>query len=168
MMENRSIECSHLREIVNTEFKIDIMTKCQRKEYVNARMIYSKILIEKGYGPSFIARILKKNHASVLNYKKKVDCYMSMDKDMTERYQRCKDAFFRDYDPMYDLTCVELKAEILELRRKLRAQIDNNNKLRMEKKRLEPLFNIVRERTKLNTEEEICRRLIRMFNGVYR
>jgi len=161
------LECSHLREIVNIHFKIDIMSKCQKKDYVDARMIYSKILIEKGYGPSVIGNILDKNHASIINYRKKVDWYLKSDKTLMASYRRCKDSFYMDYDPIYDLTNVELKHEILKLRDRLRIQVDKNNQLRIEKKRLEPLFRIVRERTKLNTEEEICKRLIRMFNGVY-
>ena len=166
-MTERLLECEHLMNIINAHFKIDILTKCQKREYVDARMIFSKILKEKGHGPSFIAGLLKKNHASIINYLKKVDWYIKTDESLKKSYKECRESFYESHDPIFEFNKLELKHEVLKLRRALEIQIDKNNELRAERKRLDPLFKIVRERTKLDTEEEVSKRLIRMFNGVY-
>jgi len=167
-MEQTKYEVKKLMDIVNTHFDLDILAKTQKKDYVDGRMIFTKILTEKGYGPSRISRILKKNHASILNYKKKISYYLMADPNLQKRYQECLEDFYRDHDPAYDMNESDLRRELISLRKKFRYQVENNNKLRAKIKSLDPLFKIVKERTSLVDEDDISKKLIRMFNGVHR
>ena len=167
-MEQTRHEVKKLMDIVNMHFDLDILTKTHKKEYVDGRMVFTKILIDKGYGPSRISRILKKNHASILNYKKKMSYYLMADPELQQKYEDCLEAFYRDHDPAYDMSESDLRKELISLRRKFRYQVENNNKLRAKIKSLDPIFKIVKERTSLVDDDDISKKLIRMFNGVYR
>ena len=47
-----------IREVVNSIFHVDIMSKSRKRDVVNARMIYSKILREKHLSYNVIGKSL--------------------------------------------------------------------------------------------------------------
>ena len=53
-------EMSHLKSIIEYVFELDIFNKSRKRQYVDARMVFTKILYNEGYGSTAIARFLKK------------------------------------------------------------------------------------------------------------
>jgi len=161
--------------VIKTILGVDV--RKERKRYhniVNAKIIYSQILHEAGYGCSVIAKSMIMNHATVLHYFRKFPWYVKTDVQLRNNYEKCKSEFNRVYDPIYYLTENELKKELISLRiekEKLSSELEKLNAIVTESEvksaRLTPLFNIVEQRTRVGTEEEILRRLNQFYNGVY-
>lgn len=161
--------------MIKTILGVDV--RKERKRYhniVNAKIIYSQILHEAGYGCSVIAKSMIMNHATVLHYFRKFPWYVKTDVQLRNNYEKCKSEFNRVYDPIYYLTENELKKELISLRiekEKLSSELEKLNAIVTESEvksaRLTPLFNIVEQRTRVGTEEEILRRLNQFYNGVY-
>ena len=57
-------EMNQLKFMVNFVFDVDIISKKRKREYVDARMVFSKILNDNGFGPSIIGKYLKKEEFS--------------------------------------------------------------------------------------------------------
>tara|TARA_R110000744_G_scaffold257092_2_gene372524 strand:+ start:442 stop:936 length:495 start_codon:yes stop_codon:yes gene_type:complete len=161
--------------VVKTMLGVDV--RKERKRYhniVNAKMIYSQILHESGYGCSVIAKSMIMNHATILHYFKKFPWYIKTDVQLRNNYEKCKVEFNRVYDPIYYLTENELKKELISLRiekEKLSSELEKLNAIVIESEikseRLKPLFDMVEQRTRVGTEENIIHRLNQFFNGVY-
>jgi len=107
-----------VRNIVNNLFGLDIMTKSRQRQYVNARMIYSKILRDQNHTYKSIAFSLRKNHASILHYVKSIDWLLSYDKDLLIKYKECIELLGDDSNEYSQLT----KAELIFLVKKLKKQ----------------------------------------------
>ena len=141
---------------------------------VNAKMIFANILHEKGYGCSVIARYLGMNHATILHYFRKFPWYKKTDVVLRNNYERIKSEFMKEYDPVYYLSENELKKEVFSLRiknKELSSDLERtqNSLVRIKKKedRLQNLYKLIEERTRLGTEEEVLHKLIRFYNGIY-
>ena len=141
---------------------------------VEAKMIFSTILNESGYGCSIIARYLEMNHATVLHYFKRFPWYIKTDVVLKNKYERVKSEFNKEYDPVYYLSENELKKEVFSLRiknKELSSQLDKVEKdfakMKDRKSRYENIYKLVEERTRTGTEEEVHNKLIRFYNGVY-
>ena len=140
--------------------------KSRKRNVVNARVIFSQILKERGYGSSCIGKALDKNHATVLHYFNSFQWNESQDDDLKIGYDVVKSEFEKEYDPLYGLSEPDLKKEIFTLRsknKKLYSQIiDTKILLSKEKKkdtRLEDIMYLIRERTVRGSEEQILRKL---------
>jgi len=117
-MESKPIH--YLKEIIDTEFDIDLKEKTRRREYTEARAIFCKIL--KKYnrvGPTKLADYLGVHHATPIHYLKNIDNHLKYDKILRKKYERIEDLFLRKYDPMHELTRVELKEKLRESNRTL-------------------------------------------------
>ena len=60
-------EMQQLADIVKSVFNEDVKDKIQRREIVDARMVFSKILRERGYTYASIGRFLKKDHSTIVH-----------------------------------------------------------------------------------------------------
>tara|TARA_R100001244_G_scaffold13909_1_gene15570 strand:+ start:1489 stop:1893 length:405 start_codon:yes stop_codon:yes gene_type:complete len=77
------------REVVNYIFCVDILTKSRKRDVVNARMIYSKILRDKHLSYNVIGKSILKNHASIIHYIKSIDWLLAYDKPLLNKYNNC-------------------------------------------------------------------------------
>ncbi len=75
---------------------------------------------------------------------------------------------------LLDLTENELKKELISLRiekERLSSELEKLNAIvteaEVKSERLKPLFDMVEQRTRVGTEENIIHRLNQFFNGVY-
>jgi hypothetical protein len=176
ILMRREQEISFLREIIKTLLGVDVKTNRTRvRDVVNAKMIYSWILHnECGMGCSVIAKSLVMNHATVLHYFKTVPWYLKTDLTLHRNYERIKSEFLQEYDPVYYMSEIELKKELISLRienkdlssrlSKLTTKLES---LKKESNKLPKLIKIVKERTRPGTEEMIAHRMNQFYNGVY-
>jgi hypothetical protein len=76
-------------KILNTIQKVtgvDITTKTRKYEFIEARMIYYKLLRDRGYSLQEIGDTLDKNHATVLHAINVFEDIIEYDKDLAEKY----------------------------------------------------------------------------------
>lgn len=88
-------EVEKLKKIVNEIFSVDIESKSRKRDLVDARKIYAKILREQGYGYEKIAKTINKDHATIIHYLKYIDHILSYDKDLMDKYMACELSFGR-------------------------------------------------------------------------
>jgi len=165
----------HLRRTIEYVLGVNVtLNKSRKRNVVNARVIFSQILKERGYSSVCIGKALDKNHATVLHYFKSFTWNVEQDEDLKIGYEEVKYEFEQDYDPLYGLNYPLLKKEIYTLRNKnkeLYSQIiDTKNLLSKEKRkdsRLEDIMYLIRERTVNGSEEQILRKLKTFYNGIY-
>ena len=163
-----------LKAIINTVFQLDLTKKTRLKEYVDARIIFSYILKEQGLGSTALSKILKVNHATIHNYWKKYEIYMSTDVHLRNKNSMIREEYFNGEDPVYELNNLEIKNELILLRKKNKELSLENEKLNLEiigikkeEERWDGIMKMIKQRTRRNTEKEVEFKLTRFFNGVY-
>ena len=163
-----------LKAIVNTVFQLDLTKRTRFKEYVDARIIFSYILKDEGLGSTALSKILNVNHATIHNYWKNYDTYMSTDVHLRNKNSMIREEYFNGEDPVYELNNLEIKNELVLLRKKIKELSLENDKLNLElmgmekeDERWNSIMQIIKQRTRRNTEKEVEFKLTRFFNGVY-
>ena len=164
-------EMDSLKQIVQDIFGVDIMKKKRERDNVDARMIYSKILRERGYSFVSIASSLKKDHSTIVHYLSVVDFILMQDQRILDRYMKCKNDFFSDKEnTVGKMTEKGLKDRIDELTKKLDALILERESIKsLEKKnaRFERIIDLLNEKIKEGEEKSFERKLNQIFNEDY-
>lgn len=99
-MEEIRKEKDDLRQIVEAIFNIDLINKRQNHKIVEARMVFTKILVERGHTIISISRYLQKNHATIIYYRRKIDSWIEFYPNINKMYSTCKKAFLSGRDPL--------------------------------------------------------------------
>ena len=70
--ENNDVvkEKDSLKDIVEAVFRTDIMSSRRYQSIVEARMVFAKILVDRGHSLSSIGKYINKNHATIIYYNK--------------------------------------------------------------------------------------------------
>lgn len=118
LKESDTRKIKKVKQIVNNVFSVDVLLKSRKRKYVNARMVYSKILREQNFTYYHIGLSLLKNHASILHYVKSIDWILSYDKKLLKKYEQCLDLLDEQGEDYLGLT----KAELILLVKKLKKQ----------------------------------------------
>tara|TARA_R110002110_G_scaffold192460_1_gene400584 strand:- start:88 stop:615 length:528 start_codon:yes stop_codon:yes gene_type:complete len=173
MLGQTLYEFDKLKDAVNEVFCLDMMKRTRQRPYVNARMVFSSILFERGYNKSEIGRYLKKNHATVIHYCRSLEGYVKTDKVLREQYHASRRVYKENFDPIYNMDRVALKSEIFSLREKvsdLYCQIETYKEERDRRKeddnRMGAIFKLVTQRTRRGSEDKIRSGLNTWFNGI--
>jgi len=129
-----------LIKIVNEVFLVDLTLNNRKRETVDARKVYSKILRDRGYGYKFIGKTINKDHATIIHYIKNIEHLLSYDKLISEKYIYCKTVFLKNKDfnilPSKDKDCY---LSVIKLTNQIEEMKDNNIKL------LEDFINYIEE-----------------------
>ena len=96
MLKQKFYEFDKLKEAVNSVFGLDMMERTRKRPHVNARIVFSNILFERGYSKSEIGRYLNKNHATIIHYCKSFEGYVKTD----EGYKQERDNQQKDTNRM--------------------------------------------------------------------
>ena len=110
----------YLKKIVDNEFNVDILEKKRTRTLVDARLVYSYILRQRGVRLVRIAESINKNHATIVYLLRNATSYFKQDEDLKFRYENCKSLFESHHSPIMDMT----RREILRLYVKLDSQYD--------------------------------------------
>lgn len=167
-------EMLQLKKIINHKFGLDINVDTRKRDFVNARLVYAKILRERGYTFEAIARSINKDHATIIYY---VRCAMHIfmqDRFLEKKYSECRGLFFGTIDPTASVSNEEMLAErvstLMEQVNKLTAENELLNYEIDEKvkrfKRINKIINLIEERTHYGKEELVERKVREMFNGL--
>jgi len=130
------VQIRYLKAVVDSEFDLDILDKCRKTEYVNARLVYSYILRQRGVGLARIAKSLNKNHATIIYLVNNAPFYFKQEEDLEGRYLSCKRLFENYFFPVVDYTRRELLNAYLKLDSEMDSVREENEKLIEQNKEL--------------------------------
>lgn len=88
-------EVEKLKKIVNEVFSVDLESKNRKRDVVDARKVYAKILREAGYRYEKIAKSINKDHSTIIHYVENIENILSYDKDLMDKYMACELSFGR-------------------------------------------------------------------------
>ena len=106
---------NYLKQIVSNEFQVDVSSLRRTRVHVDARLVYSYILRNRGLGLSKIGKSINKNHATVLYLLNNAPSYLKQDPDLKTKYDSCLLMFENHHSPVYDMTMSELQKKYVEL-----------------------------------------------------
>ncbi len=169
-----SVRMNALKDIIKYHLGVDVVKdKSRKKEKVEARMMFSYIMNEKGYGPSEIGRFLIKDHTSVIHYLKTFEWYLKTDKALSEDYAVVRKSFINDLGHIFEFTNSELTKEIFILQSKINELYSERKRMKESIKssynttgRLENIFRLIQERTPMGKEDDILKKLNHFYNGL--
>jgi DNA repair ATPase RecN len=145
---NEYIEMNELKYIVDIIFDVNITNKVRKRDYVEARMVFAKILRDRGATLISIGSYLNKNHSTVLNYMANFDNYFS-DASLKKKYAVCRESFFQKYP-----------ADRLYLEKDRISTIENKYK------RFKNILDIMNDRTPYGKEDVLEKKIISFLNGI--
>lgn len=163
-------EMQELAEIIKSVFNEDVKDKIQRREIVDARMVFSKILRERGYTYASIGRFLKKDHSTVINYMRNVYSLLTQVNGLMAKYIICRDLFLIDKEVLYinkeekdnKLSIISLNNQI----EKLILERENVTRMETKYKRIEDILSIIDKKTPNGKEKFILKKVNLMFNDI--
>ncbi len=163
-----------LKDIVNQIFKVDVMKKTRKREVVEARMVYSKILRDSEFmTASRIAKSLNKNHATILHYNKNFKYFIKPDERLWDMYLTCARIYNETDHIANTLELEECRNLIFSLENKIKKLSLEIGRLNFEhetyKKRAETypeLYKLIDERVRPKNVKEATRKLNTYLNGI--
>ncbi len=161
-MEDRK-EIEELIDIIKNVVGVDITKKTNERIYVDGRMIFSKILTDRGYGISRLGRFIKKHHSSIIHYRNIANDLLETNPLFAEKYMVCKDKFMSDKGVVKKISNKE------DLLNQIDTLILDRNALLEEVQKHRRLSNIIEfidSRTPSGKESFVLRKINLMFNGI--
>jgi hypothetical protein len=139
---------NELKGIVDTIFDVNIANTVRKKDYVEARMVFTKILRDRGVTFVTIGKFLDKNHSTVLNYMSNFDNYFN-DQSLKKKYVVCREAFFqkRPIDKLY-------------------LEKDKLSSIESKYKRFKNILDVMNERTPYGKENVLEKKIISFLNNI--
>lgn len=149
-------EIEELKIIIKNILGVDVMEIKRKREVVDARRIYSKILYDRHYTHQSIGDSIGKNHSSIIYYIKNIDILFNQENTFFSQYITCRDLFL-DGKEFIDgaikpkrvyLTNKELRDKIAEL------VLERENVLNLKAKysRLENIIDLIDSNLKKGDE----------------
>jgi len=172
-METNKIEREKesLKYIVNDVFKLNIMKASRTRELVDARLVYSKILRDRGHTFKSIGDSIRKDHTTILHYISTSNFVLKHYSALTEKYVICKEMLAKD-SPFFSeqMNDVNLAMKIFNLNTKIdELMLERNAILKINERyqRLKSIIDLVDKRTNSGDESTVEDRINKMFNGFY-
>lgn len=161
-MEDRK-EMEELIDIIKNIIGVDITKKTNERIYVDGRMIFAKILTDRGYGISRLGRFIKKHHSSIIHYRDSANDLLETNPLFVEKYMACKDRF------MFDKSDAPKTSNKEGLLNQIDTLILDRNALLEEvqkHRRLKNIIEFIDSRTPSGKESFVLRKINLMFNGI--
>lgn len=159
-----------LKEIVSKVFDTNINIKTRKRNNVEARMIFSKILREDGNTFESIGKAINKDHSTIVYYVNQASVLIKQSIELSDKYLECKNCYIDNLDVVLpQMKYDELKNEVLELKLLInQLTIERNEIIKVQEKynRIKKIINLVAERTHVGKEEFIEKKINQMFNGI--
>ena len=156
-------EIEELIDIIKNVMNVDITKKTNERIYVDGRMIFSKILNDRGYGIAILGRALKKHHSSIIHYRTSANDLLDTNELFAQKYFACKNKFMSDKEDVFKISNKE------QLLNQIDALILDRNALLKEvqkHRRLKSIIEYIDKRTPNGKESLVLRKINLMFNGI--
>jgi len=156
-------EVEELIDIIKNEFGIDIRKNIRRRAYVDGRLVFAKILTDRGYGVSDLGRAIGKHHSSIIHHRDNANDLLETNPAFTEKYIVCKEKFMSGKEPLVKIS------DNQKLLNQIDALILDRNALLEEvqkHRRLKNIIEFIDSRTPRGKESFVLRKINLMFNGI--
>lgn len=161
IMQQIESEVKSLKGIVEDIFFIDLASKKRKRDVVNARMVYSKILRDRGLKFDMIGDTINKDHSTICYYVAKLENHIEYDKNLYSKYRICKDLFLDNRAPLQlKNTEEQLRYEISKLRSLIKRQDSEQ--------RFKNVISILGDRVPVGEEKFIEDKIRSMLNRIRR
>lgn len=157
------------REIVEKKFNTKLISKDRKREGVDARMVYAKLLREMGLSYKRIGDTLGKDHSSIVHYNQAFDKLLEFNDDIKVIYAECVNEYFNGREPVIAMPEIAMRKELIELRKKINVLTIEQDKIldmQLKYERLKSIIELVNSRTPRGKERLIERKINLMFNGL--
>jgi len=173
--EEKRNDIDSLKSIVEMIMSVDIMETNRKRCIVESRMIYAYILREFGYSLNRIGLSIKKDHTTIIHYLTTMRKLIETDKEILKKYNKCRDMFLEDRDPVDTDNKQDLRSQLFSLSTKLTVlMIENANLINeikrlkedttLKDKRLNRIVKLLDKNTPIGHEFIIERKIIKMFD----
>ena len=173
IMYEQTEEVKHLIGIINKVLSVDIMSKRRQRVFIQARMIYARILRDKGYTLTYIGKTIGKDHATIIHYLGIIDMDLKHNNLFRESFVKISTMFFENHDIINELSIDELKNKIFCMRNEINELYLENkyitnkyDSLKDDSVRLLPIINLIREKTLIGTEHIVVKKLNALLNSI--
>ena len=187
-------EVLSLLEICEKIFDCDLKSKCRERNYVYARMTFGSLLRKRGYSFERIGRFINRKHATIINYERNLEVYLETDDIFRNRYGLAEEElkaictknklnisanFIEKKDkenyylslPHYNKELINhinfLNKQKKDLHLKIEQMQMKIDTLSQSKNRVKTLIDIVSQRTRIGTEQDVEKKMHIWYNGVY-
>jgi hypothetical protein len=122
---------SSFRNLILNHLGVDVFSKIRKREIVEGRFIYSKLLYEAGYTFKSIGRALGKDHSTVIYYRQQFEDLYITEKEFRMKHNLIKEVLTEsdEIEFVKKVTRAEYKEQVVFLEKKLEALILRNTKL---------------------------------------
>lgn len=163
-----------LAEIIQAYLGVDVCNTSRKREIVDARMIYFKLLRDSNYSFASIGQSLNKDHATVVHACKKIKDLIETDKAFRDDYETIRDVFFqfKGTNPTRFLTRSELLNHALHLEKQIKElnlYIDTLNNRLTFYQRYEDIVKMIDDRNfDIYSLNDVQRKITHLLNGIQR
>lgn len=157
-----------LKKIVDTVFSTDIANERRHQPVVEARMVFSKILTDRGHTITSIGRYLNKNHATIIYYNRNIADLLEMYPYLFSKYMECKSSFLENREPVVFFKERKLQGIIHGLMNKVDEVTQERDDLRnilKKYKRFERIIELLHDRNAMLYEDEVYKKINAMLNN---
>lgn len=163
-------EDSHaVKNIVNSICKINIDNPSRKRDLVEGRMIYARLMRTAGHTVMNIGRSINKDHATIIHYSKMFDFLMQTVRPFRINYERCSSLFFDRFDVDPDKDYINYKSEYKiwkEEAERMRDVVKKAEELQDKYSRVKHIMEMIIDRTPAGKEVEVLKKINTMFNGL--
>jgi hypothetical protein len=160
-----------VKQIVELVTGVKIIENNRKREVIDARMIYAKILRERGASLVSIGMTINKDHTTIIHYLRTMDSLLITDREVIRKYIKSKELLLLDEqdlnllnenDTVSELSRLKETLEISE--KKVKLLQDENEKLNREMERFRGILKIIDEATPMGQEKIVERKIKRMLD----
>jgi hypothetical protein len=167
---SNNFETTKTLEFVEGFFGFSLSDKCRKRNIVEARIIYSKIMkVYTRASLTDIGRSIGKDHATIIHYLttfrylKKADVGFSSKYDtLSDMYEEYRATWF-DEDRFDDKKQLQLLKSRIE---KMTTEKESYEKYFKKIKRIDSIVQLIEQRTPKGEEEDVESKINRMFNSI--
>jgi hypothetical protein len=160
-----------VKQIVELVTGVKIIENNRKREVIDARMIYTKILRERGASLVSIGMTINKDHTTIIHYLRTMDSLLITDREVIRKYIKSKELLLLDEQDLNLLNGNDTVSELSRLKetleiseKKVKLLQDENEKLNREMERFRGILKIIDEATPVGQEKIVERKIKRMLD----
>ena len=157
-----------LADICFIIFNGDVFARNRKRSVVDARICFAMLINEQGLGPSEVGRILGRDHSTIIHYLNRGEALFETDKNFRKNMVMAREDY-SGKDPVYYYSSPELRKKYMEIRSELEQVkgelLDIKDQMRYDR-RIQPILDVVRMRTKRGSEDDALTKIKRVYNGL--
>lgn len=165
-----SFEIIKTVEFVNEFFGVDISSKSRKREIVEARMMYAKLM--KRYTKHSLSAIgapIGRDHSMIIHYNKNFTWLKKSEPEFARKFDTLNDMYEEFRAVWFDAERFDEKSKIIFLQKSLQTEqekVEKYEKYFTKIKRLDSIIQLIEQRTPKGEEEYIEQKINRMFNSI--